>query len=106
MKTLKIPAGAKQITATDTAQTVQELMRTALSDPDYKINPQVDAISLQPEDGTIRVCYDGNSPTSTTGQKIFVNGLFNFENIPMEKFKIIREGTSNVKINIELGITQ
>jgi hypothetical protein len=105
MKTLKLPnAAATQITVTATATSLEDLIRVASGVSDFSLSDSNNAVHMQPE-GNIRVMYDGNVPTALIGQRILANTWFPFEEILLKKFKLIREGGTDVKVNIQIGET-
>jgi hypothetical protein len=106
MYTAQLPTAAgNQITATTTATSLLELIRTALSDSTYTFPAGVNAMNIQPEGASIRFLFDGNAPTTSLGQLVSANFLdTSVRGETLEKVKIIAlSGT--VACNIHIGFT-
>lgn len=97
-------AGSKPV-VTSTATTIFDLINTAASTslPLAGFDSQVDSIDITPENGDIRVMYDGNTPTASNGQLLYEDVTYHFRGIDLLKFKLIRTGGSNVTCNVVLG---
>lgn len=105
MITKKLPSvAATQITITSAAQNLTDLITTAYGSA-YTLPPETNAIKMQAEDGDVRFLCDGNIPTADLGFYIYQSGECILRGETMNNLKLIRAGSSNVKVNIQIGTT-
>lgn len=97
-------AGSKPV-VTSTATAIFDLINTAASTnlPLAGFDSQVDSIDITPENGSVRVMYDGNTPTASNGQLLYEDVTYHFRGIDLLKLKLIRTGGSDVTCNAVLG---
>lgn len=100
-------ANGQKIAVTSTATRLFDLINTAASTTlslagfSHKAN----GLNITPEDGDIRVVFaEGITPTSSLGEKLSQGTTYFFRNIPLEKMKLIRVGSSNVNCSVVVGI--
>ncbi len=103
MQVFKLPnAAASKVTATSTATRLYDLIQTAAA-----TNPQLpgflNEIFITPEDGDIRVTFDGNAPTSTQGFLVRSGACQAYSGVPLSKMRLIRAGGSNVACSLVIG---
>ena len=105
----KLPSAAgHQLTVTDTATSLQSLIRTALSDKSYLIPDRVNTVEIQVQTEDIRVLTDGNTPTTAIGYQVgTATGLpstYTFVVCDPSKIQFIRDGASNALVHVKLGV--
>lgn len=100
-------ANGSVIAVTSTATRLFDLINTAASTTldragySFKAN----GVNIRPEDGDIRVTFsEGISPTSTKGELLVRGMQYFFRNVPLDKMKLIRTGSSNVNCSIAVGV--
>ena len=100
----KLPnAAASKISVTSTATGVLDLIDTAAS-TEADLPSTLNSIDITPEDGDIRMMWDGNSPTSSDGFLLKSGQTYSFRNIPaLSKMELIRTGASNVNVSVQVG---
>jgi len=103
----KLPSAmATQVTVTSTAETLEDLIGVAISDPTYTfpINGAVElnAIDFVPEDGDIRYLMDGNIPTSAVGMPIIQGQFQVIRGESLKKLMLIAQA-GDVKLSIQVG---
>lgn len=99
----KLPnASASNITVTDTATNLYDLIETAAGE-DPNLRKNLNGILLLPEDGDVRFLFDGNSPTASEGIKVSQGQARLLEGVPLNQMELIRTGASNVKVSIQVG---
>ena len=95
------PESALQITVTSTATSIKDLIQTAdadFTDAMFKGTNAIDFIEIQPV-GNISIS-NNSTPTATVGTIIYKATIFAIQGIDARKLKMIRIGTSDVKVNI------
>lgn len=99
----KLPnAAASKITVTDTATNLFDLIETAAgTTPD--IPGDANAIMLTAESDDVRIMLDDNSPTSGNGFLIKGDVPEILRGVPLRKMQLIRVGSSNVDVSIQVG---
>lgn len=95
-------AAASKITVTNASALVLDLITTAGSAANG-IPGRVNSIDITPEDGDIRVTFDGNTPTAANGFLVRSGSTMNFRNVPLTKMRAIRAGGSNVACSLQVG---
>lgn len=98
-------ANASKISVTSTATDIFDLINTAGSTTATRagFSSNVNGIIINPEDGDIRVLFDGNTPTASVGFLIKQGSPQIYCNVPLDKLKLIRTGSSNVAVSIAIG---
>ncbi len=93
------------IAVTGTATNIFDLINTAQATTltNAGFSSGVNAITIQPAGGDIRVTFDGTTPTATAGFLIKGNSTVYLPNIPLKALKLIRTGGSNVSCSILVG---
>lgn len=95
------PASALQITVTATATSLKDLIQTAdvsFTDAMFKGTNAVDFVELQPV-GNISISNE-STPTATVGTIIYKATIMPVSGVDARKLKMIRIGTSDIKVNI------
>ena len=104
-------AASSLIAVTDTATALFTLINTAgtvTNSQDYFLNPNngsnrpADGIVIMPEDGDIRVGFEGNTPTAAVGMLLKEGVKYKIPSINLANLKLIRTGASNVSCSIDL----
>lgn len=109
MKPTKLPnADGSVLTISTTAVSLESAIRTASSVATYSIaNLNACDISVEAED--IRILYDKNTPTATKGIAIGANfpvKAYSLRNVPLEDVKLIRAGSADATVDIQVGYTE
>lgn len=105
MYIVKLPnAAAHKLTVTGTATSLFSLITTAAGQ-DADLEGRLNAIMLNVEDGDIRVLFDGNNPTATEGLLLARGEKATFTGVPLSKMKLIRAGSADVTISVEVGLS-
>lgn len=97
------------ITVTSTATLLAALINTAQSTnvtPYPWQDPNADGLNITPEDGDIRVLWDGNTPTATKGLLLKEGGTYFLRLVDLTQFRLIRVGGTNVSCDIVVGVSQ
>lgn len=95
------PESALQITVTNTATSIKDLIQTAdadFTDAMFKGTNAIDYIEIQPE-GSISIA-NGATPTSTKGTIVYKATIFPIQGVDARNLKMIRVGAADVKVNI------
>lgn len=92
----------KKITVTVTATSLASLMSTAAS-ATISIPNDLDSLEINAEDGDIRCCVDGLTPTATQGDLISAGEKKTYSGIVVSKTKLIRVESSNVAVSVRIG---
>lgn len=97
-------AAGSKIAVTNTATNIFDLVNTSQSTAlaNAGFSNGVNAIIIQPEDGDVRVLFNG-TPTSTNGFLIQQGAIATLCNVPLKAMKLIRTGGSNVNCSIQVG---
>jgi hypothetical protein len=97
-------AAGSKIAVTNTATNIFDLVNTSQSTAlaNAGFSNGVNAIIIQPEDGDVRVLFNG-TPTSTNGFLIPQGAIATLCNVPLKAMKLIRTGGSNVTCSIQIG---
>lgn len=97
-------AAGSKIAVTNTATNIFDLVNTSQSTAlaNAGFSNGVNAIIIQPEDGDVRVLFNG-TPTSTNGFLIPQGTIATLCNVPLKAMKLIRTGGSNVNCSIQVG---
>lgn len=97
-------AAGSKITVTNTATDIFSLINTAASTSADRAGypAAVNSIVIQPEDGAIRVLFDGNTPTATNGFLIPEDSIGTFIGVPLNNLKLIRT-SGDVVCSVMLG---
>ena len=98
---LKLPSNADQITVTDTATSLPALIQATSGNAGYIIPGRFNSAILQAEDGDIRYSVS-NDPTTSVGMQLLTGGTVTLDKIELSRIKLIRDGASNVKVNITI----
>lgn len=99
----KLPnAAACKITVTNTATLLSSLIATAASASTFAFEVGANALDIIPEDGDIRILFDGNTPTASNGVLLKSGGFYAFRGIPIHKMRLIRV-SGNVVCSIQVG---
>lgn len=102
MLPFKLPnAAAHNITVTATATGLLDLINTAAGET-INFKHDLSAIQLTLEDGDIRYTDNGSNPTATTGKLLSQGGDYSINAIPKD-VKLIRTGSTNVKVSVRIG---
>lgn len=101
-------AAGSKISVTNTATGIFDLINTAASTAlAYAgFTSTVNAIDIMPEDGDVRVLFDGNTPTSSNGVLLSQGVLYSFRGVPLKSLKLIRAGSSNVACGVQIGLSE
>lgn len=106
MKVYKAPnADGTVITVTSTATLIYDLINTAASATDENAGypAGMNAIDILVESEDIRVLFDGNTPTTSKGLLLKAGGNYSFRNIPIDKLMLIRDGSVNATVGVQIG---
>jgi hypothetical protein len=97
-------AAGSKISVTTTAANIFDLINTAASTTDANAGytHTANAVMIQPEDGDIRILFDGNTPTSTNGFLVQSNSVGYFPNMPLKKLQLIST-TGTVVCSVMVG---
>jgi hypothetical protein len=98
-------AAGSKIAVTNTATSIFDLVNTSQSTSlaNAGFSSGVNALIIQPEDGDVRLLFDGNSPTTTNGFLVKSNSVGFFPNVPLRALKLIRVGGTDVNCSIMVG---
>ena len=102
--TIEAIAG-KKIAVTNTATTLNALMATAASTT-ITFPRGLDTVEIMAEDGDIRACVDGLTPTATQGDLISAGEKKTYSGIAPSKMRLIRTGASNVACSVRVGFRE
>lgn len=110
MKTVKLQTRAQsQITVTDTAATLFDLMQTAAEGDKAALNfftgKDANAIWLRPADGEIRIMFD-DTPTASIGMPIGAEQGIVLSRVDLDKMELIRTGSASVTVDLLLFTAQ
>lgn len=97
-------AAAHKLTVTNTATGLFSLIDTAAGAA-QNLRGDLNAALITVESGDIRVTFDGNSPTASNGLLLTQGTTISFANVPLTKMKLIRTGSANVSISVEVGLS-
>lgn len=94
----------QKITVTGTATSLYSLINTAASmSATYAgYPPDTDGLDIIPEDGDIRVTWDGTTPTASLGELLSSGTLYRFRGRALANMKLIRV-SGNVACSVVLG---
>ncbi len=105
MYVYKLPnAAASKIAVTSAATTLLALIDTAAATP-ANLPSKINAVIIIPEDGDVRVLFDGNTPTATNGLLLSQGTRNYFANVPITKMQLIRVGGANVNCSVNVGLS-
>lgn len=99
-------ANASVITVTNTATKLYDLLDTAGSAAN-NLPGHLNAVDLVVESGSdVRILFDGNSPTSSKGILLSQGALYSFRGVPLTQLRLIRTGSSNASVSVQVGLSQ
>jgi hypothetical protein len=93
---------AYNVTATATATSLKDLVEASIGQE--VDDTDISEVKIQP-DGDIRISYDGNIPTSSLGFGVPAGIIHTINSVPLRDIFIIRQGGSNVDVDILFGFT-
>lgn len=99
-------ANASTISVTGTATDVFDLINTAGGTTLVRagFSSKVNGLIIHPENGDVRMLFDGNTPTASKGFLVRQGTIGTFANVPLDKLKLIRTGSTNVTCSLHIGI--
>lgn len=97
---VQLPAGAEQITVSDTAKSLLTLIREAASAPDWKPE-RSNSVQIQVKTNSIRYSVSF-TPTTTNGMLISTSNSDEWVRTDLSKIKVIRNGSSDATITIQV----
>lgn len=97
-------ANGSVITVTNTATALYSLINTAAGTTASRAGFDVDCngVDLIVESGSVRVLFDGNTPTALKGI-LLEAGVHRFRNVILDNTSLIRVGSSNVSVGVQVG---
>lgn len=97
-------ASGSVIAITGTATLLYDLINTAASTGKTRAGFDVDTngVDLVIENGSVRVLFDGNTPTAALGI-LLPEGTHRIRNVDLATMKLIRTGSSNVSASVQVG---
>jgi hypothetical protein len=99
----KLPnAAASLVTVTAAAAQLHALIATAAGSA-FAPDDSQDSVVVVPEDGDVRVLFDGNTPTATQGLLLKSGSAYSFSGFPVLRMSLIRTGAANVKVSVQVG---
>lgn len=103
---IKLPSAASsQITVSNTAKSINDFITEAAGSDFVQAKLDINALDLQVESESIRYLCDGNTPTSAYGFLLASTTLSvkTFRGEEIGKLKLIRSGSSDATVNIQVG---
>lgn len=99
-------AAGSKISVTTTAANIFDLINTAAgtSLPNAGYTHRTNSIVIQPENGNVRVLFDGNTPTTTNGYLVSSGTNAIFANIPLKSMQLVST-SGTVTCSLIVGIT-
>jgi hypothetical protein len=91
------------VVAVTTAATLIGSLLDAAAGADQQIPSGLKGIALNPEDGDIRVLWDGNTPTASKGFLLKRGLWYNLPYAVIEQLKLISTGSTSVQVGVMLG---
>lgn len=102
----KLPSAASsQIGVTNTATSLEDLIRVRSGDSAFTISPHYDSIFLQAEDGDVRFLYDGNTPTGALGIFVESGVMQTFIQFPIHQIQLIQVAAQQIHAGATTGTT-
>ena len=99
-------ATASVITVTSTATTLYSLLDTAGSAAN-NLPGSLNAVDLVVESGSdVRILFDGNTPTASLGILLSQGAMYSFRGVPLTQLKLIRTGSSNASVSVQVGYSK
>lgn len=99
-------ANASVITVTSTATTLYSLLDTAGSAAN-NLPGSLNAVDLVVESGSdVRILFDGNTPTASKGILLSQGAIYSFRGVPLTQLKLIRTGSSNASVSVQVGFSK
>lgn len=95
-------AAASTISVTGVVADLASLIATAAGSA-FGQDDQIDSAVIVPEDGDVRILFDGNTPTATQGLLLKSGSAYSFSGFPVLRSTLIRTGLANVKVSVQLG---
>src|SRR5687768_17062520 len=97
-------ANSSVIAVTGTATLLKSLIDTAGS-VTHVYPHDLSAVDLIIEDGDVRMLADGNTPTASKGILLKANTTYRLRGINFHQIRLIRTGSANVSVGVEIGFT-
>lgn len=96
-------SSGSKITVGSTAQTVEDLIRTASGDPSFELEGKWNAIDIYVEAENIRFYKSGAIPTATLGNPLSAGDTFLGRGLEVRKVQMIRTGATDATVTIDIG---
>jgi len=104
--TFKLPgtngAGSK-LTVTTTAQSLQDLIKTASGDSDFVLKDGINSIDMSIEAEGIRWYDDGNIPTALLGNPAVNGDLVQLRGTSVSKIQMISTEVGSATVTVRIG---